>query len=137
MIPTHLALPEYRASRANYPAMVTHCFTISTGQPHWSRRYDVAECGSYRAVSLKSCAARKLARVMIDAGEPDGPIEAWHNGRLSYRVPSLYAFGKFTLSENPTPRLKRWFPNDRFAISAGLEASEGEVAAQGGKEARE
>jgi hypothetical protein len=101
-----------------------HTIIISTERLHWSRVYDVATCGAYRAMSLKSCAARKLARDMVAAGEPDGPIEARGiDGKLRYTVSSLHAFAKFTLVENPRLRVVPWremvFADKSNAVSDG------------------
>lgn len=121
------ATETYHASRPGYPPVARHVFTIATESPHWSRVYDVATCGPYRAISLKSCAARKLARVMMAAGEPDGPIEArGPDGKLRYTVRALHAFGKTTIGENPAIHTKRHVPDTRFAISGRSEALDDE-----------
>jgi hypothetical protein len=65
---------------------------------------DLAACGEYSARSLKSCAARKLARVLIAAGVPDGPIEAWRGVVRCYTARSLAALSRTTLTENPRIR---------------------------------
>lgn len=90
--------------------MPTPTFTISSQtQKSPSQVYDVAQCGDLTAKSLKSCAARKLARAMIDAGAEDGPIEArGTDGRLRYTVKSLAAFAKFTITENPRIKVIRY-----------------------------
>jgi hypothetical protein len=76
------------------------------------RVYDLATCGELSARSLKGCAARSLARVLIAKGAQDGPIEArGEDGKLRYTVKSLFAFAKFSMTENPRPRLIRWTPH--------------------------
>ena len=66
---------------------------------------DLASCGEYSARSLKSCAARKLARVLIDAGMPDGPIEAWRGVVRCYTARSLAALSRTTLEQDPRLRV--------------------------------
>jgi len=124
----------HRASRPGYPAMAVHRFTIGSESPHWSRGYDVAECGPYRATSLKSSAAHKLARIMVAAGEPDGPIEAFRDGKLCYRVASLYAFGKRTLLEDPRLHLRRHQERVFPAVHSGVSAGSEDVPAISGRE---
>jgi hypothetical protein len=100
-----------------------HVITISTEQRTF-QAYDVATHGDLRAVSAKSCAARKLVRMMIEAGAEDGPVEARGlDGRLRYTVRSLHAFAKYALTENPRPRLIRWtpYPNAAKAQTAELQ----------------
>ena len=72
---------------------------------------DLASCGEHHARSLKSCAARKLARVIIGAGMPDGPIEAWRGTVLCYTAPSLAGYARTTLTENPRLRVIRYTEN--------------------------
>jgi hypothetical protein len=77
--------------------------------PRGQQVYDVAQCGDLIAKSLKSCAARKLARDLIANGAEDGPIEArGTDGKLRYTVRSLAAFAKFTTQENPRIKVVRW-----------------------------
>ena len=76
---------------------------------------DIATHGPYTAKSTRSCAARKLARILVEAEFFDTPIEAiGTDGRLRYTVRSLHAFAKKTLVENPRPHLvpyvERMFP---------------------------
>jgi hypothetical protein len=72
---------------------------------------DLASCGEHHARSLKSCAARKLARVLIDAGMPDGPIEAWRGPVRCYTALSLAALSRTTIQENPRLRVRRYTEN--------------------------
>ena len=72
---------------------------------------DLASSGEHHARSLKSCAARKLARVIIGAGMPDGPIEAWRGGVPCYTVRSLAGNARTTLTENPRLRVIRYTEN--------------------------
>jgi hypothetical protein len=72
---------------------------------------DLASSGEHHARSLKSCAARKLARVIIGAGMPDGPIEAWRGGVPCYTVRSLAGYARTTLTENPRLRVIRYTEN--------------------------
>jgi len=90
--------------------MTTHQFTISSQiTARGTQVYDVAQCSDLVAKSLKSCAARKLARAMIQAGAEDAPIEArGPDGKLRYTVRSLAAFAKFTIQENPRINTVRW-----------------------------
>lgn len=112
------AIEIHRASRAGYPAMAVHRFTIGTERNSGT---DTAECGPYVARSLRSCAARKLARVMVEAGEPDGPIEArGTDGKLRYRVNSLHGFAKRTLVENPALRLIPYQEHPFAAVRYGV-----------------
>ena len=77
-----------------------HTFIIS--ETEGLRAGDTATCEDLTARSTRSCAARALARKMVAAGIPDGPIEArGKDGRLRYTVRSPHAFAKFTLSESP------------------------------------
>jgi hypothetical protein len=62
-------------------------------------------CGEHKARSLKSCAARKLARVLIAAGMPDGPIEAWRGTVPCYTARSLAAYARTTLEQDPRFRV--------------------------------
>ena len=110
-----------RASLPGYPPVAVHRFHIAT-EPNSGA--DLATCGPYAERSLKSCAARKLARTMVAAGEPDGPLEAYGpTGRLNYRVPSLRAFSKRTLSEEPRLHLSAHkehpFAGRRNGVSGG------------------
>ena len=66
---------------------------------------DLASSGEHHARSLKSCAARKLARVIIGAGMPDGPIEAWRGTVPCYTVRSLAAYARTTLEQDPRFRV--------------------------------
>lgn len=109
--PMHYAIPGWSTDdlvsdvleRSQKP--LTHVFTISTNQSSPFQVYDVARCGDVVAKSLKSCAARKLARLLIAIGTEDGPIEArGEDGKPRYTVKSLYAFARKTLVENPRLR---------------------------------
>ena len=110
------------ANRAGYPPMMVHKFTIGTER---KTARDVAECGPYRETSSRSCAARKLARVLVEVGEADGPVLAYGpDGALRYRANSLYAFARFTLAENPRSHLTRHqaIPQGTFSRTAGSDA---------------
>lgn len=81
-----------------------HTFTISTNHKH----HDVATSGDLIATSARGCAARKLARMLVEAEAPEGPIEArGTDGRLRYTVRSLYAFAQTDLTEDPL-RVRRY-----------------------------
>ena len=63
---------------------------------------DVASCDGFTARSSRSCAARVLARMLVDAEYADGPIEArGTDGRLRYTARRLHAFAAKVLAENP------------------------------------
>lgn len=94
--------------------------TISI-EPHTGA--DLATGGGLTARSLKSCAARKLARALVEAGAPDSPLEARGlDGRLRYTAPSLYAFSRKTLAENPRLRVVPW---REFGAEGGKVKEEG------------
>lgn len=118
-MPTH---EPYAASRPGYPPMVTHTITVGTDPKTFA---DVASCGEYTARSARGCAARNLARTMMDAGEADGPIEArGPDGAVRYRVRSLFAFAGRTLVEGPRLHTVRWRPLNINATGVG-EAKDG------------
>jgi hypothetical protein len=54
-------------------------------------------CGDHEARD-----ERALARKMVNAGAPDGPIEAGRVGHVDYRVRSLHAFAATALYERET-----------------------------------
>lgn len=118
----------YAASRPGYPAMVRHTITIGTDPKTGA---DLAWCGTLAARSARSCAARNLARMLVDAGEADGPVTAiGADGAVRYHVPSLFAFAKRTLMEAPRLHTRPWQPfniNGRHvgeAKDGGSEASD-------------
>lgn len=95
--------------RPGAPAMFVHTFTVDTMTRSATSVVDRATCGDYVTTSSRSCAARRLARMMVTAGEPDGTIEArGADGRLRYTVRSLVEFARWTLTESPKPSLTRW-----------------------------
>lgn len=95
---------------------MTHVIVISTDR---KTAADVAECGGLRATSSRFCAARKLARLMVENGAENGPVEArGADGELRYTVKSLHAFAKFTLTENPSIHKIGWVANPLFAKHA-------------------
>jgi len=116
----------YVGSRAGYPPVVIHRFIIGTER---KTARDLAACGGVTEVSSRSCAARKLARTLVAAGEADGPILACgSDGVLCYRVNSLHAFARTTLRENPL-RIAPFDADEASRLrsfrTAGSEASNG------------
>lgn len=125
------AVETHYASRVGYPPMMRYTFVIGSATTATRQVYDVATCGDLHARSLRSCAARKLARQMIEAGYPDGPIEVYgQTGVCRYTVRSLYAFARVTLSEDPSIHKSRWTPHP-YSV-AGHAAQEASGGAEGG-----
>ena len=119
----------WAAARPGWPAMIRHEFIVDTWHKDRFHVLDRARCGLTEATSLKSSAAHKLARDLVAAGEPDGPVHARDpRGVLCYTVPSLHAMARKTLAEDPRLTLTRYrewaFPGKRNAISAGSEGLE-------------
>jgi len=116
-------LPRVEGAASASAPPRTHTVIVSsrsTVQPY--RVYDVAQCGDLVAQSLKSCAARDLARLLVAAGVEDGPIEArGTDGRLRYTVRSLYAFAKGTLRENPRLHIAKFQEMERYWIAPAVE----------------
>ena len=80
--------------------------TIST-EPNTGA--DLANGAGLTARALKACGARKLARMLVEAGIPDMPLEArGPDGKLRYTVRSLHAFARKTLAENPRLHTVAW-----------------------------
>jgi hypothetical protein len=74
---------------------------------------DLASCDGFHAKSSRSCAARVLARMLMDAEWADGPTEArGTDGRLRYTVKRLHAFAMTRLVENPTIAIKPFTQTD-------------------------
>ena len=69
---------------------VTYRFDIQ----HHTNGSITATCAGYSATS-----ERALARKMVEAGLPDGTIEAGRTGITDYTTPSLHHFAAGTLSE--------------------------------------
>ncbi len=102
-------------ARPGAPAMVVHTFTIDTVTRSAATVVDRATCGLHVATSTRSCADRRLARMMLASGEVDGAIEARGvDGRLRYTVRSLAEFAKWTLTEKPRPSLNRYVERPDF-----------------------
>ena len=113
---------EARAFRPGYPMMVCHTITIGTDPKTGA---DLAWCGSLSARSARSCAARGVARMLVEAGEADGPVSAiGADGAPRYTVPSLFSFARRTLLENPRLRSVLWHPVN-FAAMGVVEAEDG------------
>jgi hypothetical protein len=98
----------HASTRPGYPPMAVHTFVLST-EPKTAA--DLARSGTYSARSSRASATHALARVMVSAGEADGPVSAYgEDGRLRFTVRSLHALAKFTVAENPGVRRTRWTP---------------------------
>jgi hypothetical protein len=90
---------------------------------------DLASCDGFHAKSSRSCAARVLARMLMDAEWADGPIEARRtDGRLRYTVKRLHAFAARALVENPALHTTPYREIDRSRFAPAL-ASDQEDAA--------
>ena len=70
---------------------VTYRFDIQ----HHSNGNITATCGKRSAND-----ERKLARMIVEAGLPDGPLGVGRPGRTDYTVASLHAFAATTLTES-------------------------------------
>jgi hypothetical protein len=94
----------------------THVLTVWT-----DGAIDRAEFGALSAMSKRRSAARKLARAMLDADVPNGPVEGRsRDGSLLWSHRSLAKFARFDTSEDPRPHLSKWVPNPRWALLAVL-----------------
>ena len=88
--------------------MPLYVITVGTHPKTYS---DMASHGPLVATSARSCAARKLARLMNECGIPDGPIEARDaDGKVRYRVKSLHRFAGRSLTENPALHTIKYEP---------------------------
>lgn len=124
------AIETRRASCPGHPPMMVHRLKVGTERKTARDLAIWQEPGDFpiAVTSSRSCAARKLARFLVEAGEADGPIEAYGpDGALRYRVNSLYAFAQSTLVENPRLHLTRYVAvsADRFSRTDGSNGSEG------------
>jgi hypothetical protein len=63
------------------------------------------------ARSARSCAARKLARMLVAQGIDDQPVQARRNGVSCYTVKSLAAFAKTSVTEQPRLHVIPWAPH--------------------------
>ena len=87
---------------------------------------DLASCDGLSARSARGCAARALARMLIEAGREDGPVEArGADGRLRYTVRSVAAFARTALIENPGIRVVPWRESRWGSDATGALADEG------------
>jgi hypothetical protein len=94
---------------------MTHTITSTTTQGY----VDQAQWGDVIVTSKKRSAARKLARLMLDGGATEGPIEARSaDGRLLWTHRSLTEFAGFDISEEPRLHTAKWAPNPLFAKAA-------------------
>jgi hypothetical protein len=92
------AIDTHPATRPGYRFVVSSESRTARDMAEWS---DSAR-GRVITTSARSCAARKLARLLVENAEPDGPVEAvGPAGDVRYTVGSLYAFAKGTIVENP------------------------------------
>lgn len=87
---------------------------------------DIAEAdhaGENYTATSRNGATMKLARVLVEAGATDEPIEAWgSDGRLRFTSPSLHALARATIEEGERGiRLRRW----RGADMGGEAAQDG------------
>jgi hypothetical protein len=65
---------------------------------------------AYEATS-RSGASTALARILVDAGVPDQPVQVFDKGRKTLLWPSLHAMAKWTYKEGDIPlRRVRWTP---------------------------
>jgi hypothetical protein len=107
----------HASTHSGYPPMAVHTFILST-EPKTAA--DLARCGTYSVRSSRASATHVLARVMVAAGEVDGPVSAYgEDGRLRFTVRSLHALAKFTITENPGVRRAKWVPISADAFSRG------------------
>lgn len=77
---------------------------------------DVAEAvhaGETFTATSRNGATMKLARALLEAGAPDGPIEArGTDGKLRFTSPSLHRLGRWTIEESDRGiRQRRWKPS--------------------------
>jgi len=108
---------------------VTYRFDIE----HHSNGSHTATCGKRSAND-----ERKLARQIVEAGLPDGPLGVGRPGRTDYTVASLHHFAAGTLSEGekgftrgiyaPYPP-REMHPALQHAISRRVEAGKNGVSA--------
>jgi hypothetical protein len=74
-------------------------------------------CGDHQARD-----ERALARKMVNAGAPDGVIEAGRAGRIDYRVRSLHAFAATALEEGENGAYVRTYrPHEKAAVGSALQ----------------
>lgn len=89
---------------------------------------DLASWEGFTARSSGGCAARTLARMLMDADIQDQPLEArGRDGKLRYTVRRLHAFAGTRLVENPHLMVRPYDP-DAFSFvpqtrTAGFEPS--------------
>lgn len=74
-------------------------------------------CGTYEATG-----ERALARKLVNAGAPDGPMVAGLPDSDAYRVASLHRFAAHTLAERDTGlQIEVYKPHPRAEVSPSLE----------------
>jgi len=99
-----------------------HVFVVSMDSKTGA---DIAACGEFFARSARASASHNLARVMKDAGIADDEIEArGPDGKVRYRVKSLYAFAKYTVLSEPTIRRAVWKPYTGWGRDVGSDEGE-------------
>jgi len=82
-----------------------------------SKGLDFARCGGVEVSSRRSATA-DLARKLVAAGEPDGPVHVRGlDRRLRYTIGSLHDWATWTVAEPDKGRIKftKWAPNPMFA----------------------
>lgn len=75
--------------------------------------------GATLTATSRNGAAFKLARLLVDAGAPDEPVEArMLDGRLAWTSPSLHRMAKSTVSEgDQSPRVRPFVPFERENVA--------------------
>lgn len=65
------------------------------------------------AATSRNGATMRLARQLVEAGAPDGPVEArGADGRLRFTSPSLHGLARWTIEEGDRGiRQRRWKPS--------------------------
>lgn len=61
-------------------------------------------------------------RALVEAGEPDQPVEVWHDGKHCLTVASLHRGACLTVEEEPYMRFKAYTPHPRATIGPRVAA---------------
>jgi len=61
-------------------------------------------------------------RAMVEAGEPDAPVQVLYNGKHTSNVRSLYGGALLTCVEEPRVRMVPWTPHPKTTVGPRMQS---------------